>query len=674
MRILTVRICILALALFFGSFCTPSPRKAPMQNGFMDWDQAKNGRGCYRMAGDWKFAWLGETPDRGLPGNPEKFILQTAPGSWIGVDWFGTSLPKYGKALYRVELHSKDPVESLHLVSYDQGTNYRILFNGVPITEVGKVGDPSPDSLALLTSYTILPAWQGNAVLDFEISNYYYRKGGLWKPPILGLPDCVNRYYMDRRDLEAILFGGLFFLGLFHIFISVFYKKDPSALILGLLSMTVGLRLYSTGVRLFPDHFLLGPEVYLRVEFITWFMGMPMALHFLLSVFPVSFGKIFLKIGYIIAILFTLITLFTGSEIYSYLIVPSYLAFLLMGIVSLSVLAHAVWTGMVGARIYLTGFLFLLFFLGSEILFHAELLDSWELSGIGVGIFVLANAISLSSKLLSGFQEREKIQEMLNVNLEELVRKRTRELEFARDEAEEANKAKTEFLINVDHEVRTPMNGIMGITQMLLESDLKPEHKEMLDLLKRSGDAMMVILGSMIDASSIEKGTLFLLNRKFNLRAAIYEAAMRVEDRIRRKGIHFQVVVDENLPEAVEGDEERFKTMLLVLLENAEKFTKEGSIRLLAEKLGESNFQYRLRFQVEDTGIGIPEDKLGSIFNPFQQVDSGVTKPFQGAGLGLALCKALAQKMDGDILVKSIPHSGSVFILEIGLSKPEIQS
>lgn len=666
----------LAVFLFFA-YCTPSPKKALLENGVIDWEKSQTQGKCFRMTGEWKFAWLGTSPDTSLPKEPEKFSTSVIPGSWTKHDWPGSDegeFPKYGKALYRVDLLSSMPVESLHLVSYDQGTNYRIIFNGKIINEVGKVGDPTEKGLELRTSYSILPPWQGTAHLDFEISNYQYRKGGLWKPPILGTPECVGRYYLDRRDLEGILCGGLFFLGLFHIFVSVFYKKDSSALILGIFSITVGLRLYSTGVRLFPEHFLVGPEIYLRTEFITWFMGMPLAQHFLLEVFPVDFGKKFLKLGYIFAGIFTLITLFTGPAIYSYLINPSYLLFVFNGACSLVVLAKAVSQKMVGAYIYLTGFIFLLFFMISEILFHAELLDSWELSGIGVGLFVLGNSLSLSSKMLSGFREREKVQEILNTNLEELVRKRTRELEFARDEAEAANKAKSEFLINVDHEVRTPMNGIVGITQMLLDSDLKPEHKEMLELLKRSGDAMMVILGSMLDASSLEKGTLYLLNKRFSLKASIYEAAMRVEDKIRKKNLDFSVTLSENLPETVEGDEERFKTMLLVLLENAEKFTVKGFIKLTGEKLQDTNLDYRLRFTVQDSGIGIPEDKLSSIFNPFQQVDSGVTKPFQGAGLGLALCKALAQKMDGDISVQSVPGKGSEFILEIALSKPEIQS
>ncbi|WP_246052753.1 sensor histidine kinase [Leptospira semungkisensis] len=663
--------------LLFCVSCTPSPGRAGLKNGALDWEEFRSRGECFRMTGDWKFAWLGTEPDTSLPLEPKEFSLQEVPGSWNKSEWTApapSEYPKYGRALYRVELHSEKPVESLHLVSYDQGTNYRILFNGVLMHEVGRVGDPSLEALELRTSYVILPAWQGKANLDFEVSNYHYRKGGLWKPPIFGTYSCISRYYMDRRDLESILCGGIFFLGLFHICVAAFYKKDPSALILGFFAILVGLRLYSTGVRLMPEHLLVGPKVYLRTEFISWFLGMPLALHFLRTVFPVDFGKRSLQISYWVAGIFTAITLFTDPEIYSYLITPSYVMYIFAGQASLTILAHAVRKKMVGARIYLIGFIILLILLGSEILFHAEVFDSWEISGVGVGIFMLSNSLSLSSKMLSGFREREKAQEMLNTNLEELVTKRTKQLESARDEAEAANKAKSEFLINVDHEVRTPMNGIMGITQMLLDSDINPEHKEMLELLKRSGDAMMVILGSMLDASSLEKGTLYLLNKRFNLRASVYEAAMRVEDKIRRKGLQFSVVVSDTLPEAVEGDEERFKAMLLVLLENAEKFTSQGSIKLVGELVTETKFQYRVRFQVQDTGIGIPADKLTSIFNPFQQVDSGVTKPFQGAGLGLSLCKALAEKMDGSISVESKPGFGSVFTLEIGLSKPEIQS
>ncbi|EPG76423.1 GHKL domain protein [Leptospira fainei serovar Hurstbridge str. BUT 6] len=662
------------LILFLFIYCRPFPKGAILENGILDWDKTKSaGRGdCFRLTGEWKFAWLGETPGTELPKNPTDFSTQISPGSWTGETWHGSILPKYGKALYRLELISQGHVGNLRLVSFDQGTNYRIIFNGKIISEVGRVGDPSLDALALLTRYVTLPPWEKKADLDFEISNYNYRKGGLWKPPIFGEPECVNRYYQDRRDLESLLAGGLLFLGLFHIFVSVFYKKDSSAIILGLFSLTVFLRLYSTGVRLFPEHFDVGPEIYLRTEFISWFIGMPLALHFLYSVFPIDAGRILLKVGYSTAAIFIIITLFTGPEIYSYLIGPSYIAFVCMGASSLFVLAKAIRNKRPGAILYLVGFLILFFFLASEVLYHSEVMDSWELSGVGVGIFVLSNALSLSNKLLSGFRQREEVQEILNMDLEELVKKRTKELEWARDEAEAANRAKSEFLINVDHEVRTPMNGIMGITEMLLDSDMKPEQKEMVELLKRSGDAMMLILGSMLDASSLEKGTLVLVNRPFHLRAAVYEAAMRMEDSIKRKGIAFSVLIADDLPDLVVGDEGRFKRMIIGLLENAEKFTKKGFIRFTGMLLSATQFSYRFRFEVEDSGIGISQELWEAIFTPFQQVDSGVTKPFQGAGLGLSLSRALARKMDGDIQVQSVPGKGSIFILELGLSKPEI--
>ncbi|PJZ68929.1 histidine kinase [Leptospira perolatii] len=655
--------------------CGLSPSRASLTDGSLDWDFVSSNErvACVRLNGSWKFAWLGEEPKRELPKEPKEFGFQTVPGSWTGEIWQGKILPSNGKALYRLELYSSGPVESLHLLSFDQGTNYRILFNGVPIHEVGRVGDPSLDALSLLTSYVVLPTWSKKANLDFEISNYNYRKGGLWKPPVLGKAECLNRFYLDRRDLEAIVSGGMLFLSLFHIFVSVFYKQERSALVLGFFCLSVFLRLYSTGHRLLPEHFEVGHSVYLRIEFISWFMSMPLGVHFLYLVFPTELRKIGLYMGYAVAIGFSLITLATNPATYSHLIVPSYGLYLGLGLNAALVLGDAVRRGWSGAWIYLIGFLSILLMVGSEILYHSEVMDSWELGGVGVALFVLSNALSLSQKLLHEFKEKERVQEMLNRNLEELVGRRTKELESARDEAQAANRAKSEFLINVDHEVRTPMNGIMGITEMLLDSELKPDQREMVELLKRSGDAMMIILGTMLDASNLEKGTLLLLSKKFVLRAALYEAAMRIEHLIKRKGVKFTVDITENLPEAAMGDEERFKKMILGLLENAEKFTKEGEISLKAELLEETDHNYKLRFVVEDTGIGIPEDKLNTIFTPFQQVDSGVTKPFQGAGLGLSLCRALARKMDGDVYVRSEPGKGSAFTLELYLAKPEIQ-
>ncbi len=250
---------------------------------------------------------------------------------------------------------------------------------------------------------------------------------------------------------------------------------------------------------------------------------------------------------------------------------------------------------------------------------------------------------------------------------------REAELERAQRKAELADRAKSEFLANMSHEIRTPMNGVLGMAELLAKSDLDSKQRTFTDIIVKSGNALLTIINDILDFSKIDAGQLELDPAPFKLAEAIEDVATLVSTRAKEKDLELIVRVQPGLPENMIGDVGRIRQIITNLMGNAVKFTEKGHVlvEVTGENTGEST---KLKFSVTDTGIGIPEEQLATVFEKFSQVDASSTRRHEGTGLGLTISAKLVELMGGSVGADSTLGEGSAFWFEVELENSGTQS
>ncbi|MFW5961534.1 MAG: response regulator [bacterium] len=293
-----------------------------------------------------------------------------------------------------------------------------------------------------------------------------------------------------------------------------------------------------------------------------------------------------------------------------------------------------------------------------DVLIKASVID---LDGKGL-IQIVYVDISEKVEALNKLEEYSKELKLKNI-----------ELEQARDKAQEASRAKSEFLSTMSHEIRTPMNSIIGMAELLQDTDMSEQQKKYVNIFQDAGESLLTLINDILDLSKIEAGKVEIEEKKFNLVNTIENIAEMISVRAYKKGLEMPLRISSEVPECVIGDPDRLRQILINLLGNAVKFTESGQV-FLDVRIGNNysaGAKKKVIFAVKDTGIGIAEEKQKQIFNSFTQADASSTRKYGGTGLGLTISKQLVELMGGEIWLKSSPDLGSTFYFSLPVELAE---
>lgn len=276
---------------------------------------------------------------------------------------------------------------------------------------------------------------------------------------------------------------------------------------------------------------------------------------------------------------------------------------------------------------------------------------------LGIGMSLLALVLFWNQRLYSEIRGRKQAERALHKSEAELLQ--------AKEEAEAANEEKSQFLTNMSHEMRTPLNALIGVGYLMRKTELTAKQSDYLDMVQVSSRTLLGVIDDVLDFSKIESGKLSLDSVVFCPDDVLKQLSCVIEEQARQKGLEFHVEVGDDVPECLLGDPQRLSQILLNLADNAVKFTEQGAVNIYVSLLTQTRQHSCLRFSVTDTGPGISEAHQQKLFKRFSQVDSSLTRLYRGSGLGLAISQSLAQLMGGLIELDSQPGQGSTFTLTV---------
>jgi len=299
----------------------------------------------------------------------------------------------------------------------------------------------------------------------------------------------------------------------------------------------------------------------------------------------------------------------------------------------------------------------------TDVLFNGSVYKDEE--GNVLGIVIVARDVTDQKRIETELIEAKVFAEIAT----EIAEKAKVKAENATRTAENALKAKQQFLSNMSHEIRTPMNAIIGFTKVLLKTDMSAKQQEYLQAIKLSGDSLIVLINDILDLAKVDAGKMLFEQTPFKLSSSITAMLHLFEAKIREKNVTLIKDYDNRIPEVLIGDPVRLHQIILNLMSNAVKFTANGNITVSVHLLTEDAEKVTLEFSVSDTGIGIAEDKIATIFENFQQASSDTSRLYGGTGLGLAIVKQLVEPQGGSVRVKSVLNEGSTFSFTLSFLK-----
>ncbi|WP_108927093.1 response regulator [Leptospira johnsonii] len=663
--VLLISILLFGLGCESGSFSKIKPK---VENGILDlsnrWDFGKEEP--LSIEGDWVFYWsqLFSEIKNNLKSDldpsqksKEQIKFGDVPNVWNEYKDLNQNYPGFGYATYKILLRLDKPETDMAIKMLEASTSYNLYVNGKKVISSGVVGKTPETSEPLYRPGVseLFDLGKENEIA-IEISNFSHFKGGPWAKIYIGKRKDLVTVRQSNVRLDLFVGGGLFVLGLYHLSLFAFLRRETSTLYYGILTICSTIRILITGERIlysiFPNFDF---EWGYRLELISSFLIAIFFPLFIRTLYPDEINKKVIRFLISIVIGLSVIVLFTPLVIYSRTIS----IFGILVTIACFYLVYVFWKAMqnkkLGADVGL--FFFLLFFavVTNDILYANMIINTAYFSSYGVASFFVAQAFMVSQRFTSAYKLSEKLAHDLQESNQRLI---------------SLDKLKDEFLANTSHELRTPLQGIIGIADSLkrgVGGPLSESITRQLGMIVTSGQRLSSLVNDIIDFSKLKHKDLNL-----NLRSVdLYQAVNFTLELNRISADETKIkLVNAILPEFPDllADENRLQQILQNLVSNAIKFTEKGEIVVSAriKALGIAEVS------VKDTGIGIDPVEHQKVFEFFEQVERGDSKNSSGAGLGLAISRALVVLHGGEIGVESSSGSGSRFYFTIPLVSGKI--
>ncbi|MBN1646499.1 MAG: response regulator [Spirochaetales bacterium] len=648
--------------------CTRSAPSPVVRNGFIDLSGADFYSGqLFPLNGDWMYY-----PEQFVSLTNEKGILRAVPGALPRRFTWGT---------YRLVISLPEYPGSLALFSWSPESSCRILVDGKPVAHAGI---PSSSRSGSVPDFKpeIIPLQPENRTIELvvQISNFYIDIGGIRKSFYIGSYGAVSEYYLQGLVEQTAISGALLIIALYHIAFFLIRRKEQSSLLLGLFSLLICLRPFIYDI--FPLQNLCSWATWqfrYHAGMLSFYLAVPLFIYYMKYIFHTRFPKYFAPSSAILAAVFTLAEAVLPVHISTQFLVAYQIAAIVQAGLALFVVIRSLHDRRTFAMIFLAGLLFMLVTVFHDILVSAQIISGRHLVPYGLSGFILMQAILLSIRFSRGFNQLEKMTDMQSlllekqketeIELERRVHERTEALLEARNEALRASRAKSEFLTNMSHEMRTPLNGIIGFSELLVENPGKEQTSTYASLIASESDKLLWLINQLLDLARVESGKTELKPRPINLAAFIYHTCSPFRMLAGSKGLEFNLEVEDSVPDSLLIDAELLGQVLINLIGNAVKFTHSGSIHVFAGCRNSGDDSVLIDFSISDTGIGIPEEMQTRIFDAFTQVESGMQREYQGSGLGTAIARQLVSIMNGKIRLESKIGKGSCFSFTLPLVK-----
>jgi signal transduction histidine kinase len=631
---------ILLLFLFLSCENKSFQQKPIAVRGFIDLSSWFFENGSVALDGQWEFYFSS------FEESSNKTFIKV-PQNWNGYALENKILPEKGYALYKLKIRLPKGKRYFALKLTYINTAYKIFIDEEILTKSGKIGKTKSETIphqvpGVFSFYT-----EKNEIsLKIFVSSFHYKKSGIIRSIKIGTYEQLSAERENVLALDFFLFGVLFLFALYHFALFWLRPEEKSNLWFSVFSLIISSRSLLIeerfAVSIFPylDWFLI-----VKILYIGIFLTLPSVLAFVYSLFPRQTSKKFVVFTVTTSLFATFLGILFEPNFsakifayYQYLVAFS-------GLYIVFILIKATKSNETGAGYLLLSYFVFYITAIIAILYENDLSFSPALMPSSLIFFVFSQSYIISLKFSRAFKKVEE----LNETLEKKVEERTKDLELAKDSAESANAAKSQYLSFMTHELRTPINAVNGYIELMKE-EMQDEDSFYLDDMNKvlmASSHLTSLINNILDMSKIEAGKIDLLKSEFSLKELIVEIQSTVDPIIYKNNNHIFISLAKDV-DIVFMDRMKIKQVLLNIISNAAKFTENGQIKLLI-----SGSEELVSFKITDTGKGMNQEEISTLFDLYTQFHEGTKKSIKGTGLGMAICKKFMDIMDGSIHVKS---------------------